>query len=267
MTLEHSVQSLRGSILGHLAAALVTALVILGMPTQGIAQTTVDDFEAREYTDGTNTIPYRLFVPVDYDPKQSYPLVLFLHGAGERGTDNRRQLTGQTAPLVFVQPENQAKYPCFMLAPQCPPGGGWAGGTNPSTWMRLTLEALFAELFWEFNIDYTRMYITGLSMGGYGTWDMCTRYPGLFAAAVPICGGGNVSLADRCVGMAIWAFHSDDDTVVPVQRSREMIAAIFKAGGEPFYTEYTGYGHASWNPAYREPDLIPWMFAQTASGW
>src|SRR5262245_5149353 len=126
----------------QLAFALLLVLLVLGLPSPASAQT-VDDFEARWYSDGTNTIPYRLFVPADYDPKQSYPLVLFLHGAGERGTDNRRQLTGQTAPLVFVRPENQAKYPCFMLAPQCPPGGRWVGGSNPSTWIRLAVEAQF----------------------------------------------------------------------------------------------------------------------------
>ena len=249
------------------AWVLVVPLLALALPSAGFGQTTVDDFEARWYTDGTATLPYRLFVPADYDPKQSYPLVLFLHGAGERGTDNRRQLSVQTAPLVFVQPENQAKYPCFMLAPQCPPGGGWAGGTDPSRWMGLTMEALFYELIWEFNIDLSRLYVTGLSMGGYGTWDVLTRWPGLFAAAVPICGGGNPDLADRCVGAPIWAFHSADDPVVPVVQTRRMIAAIIAAGGEPWYTEYNGYGHASWNPAYREPDLIPWMFAQYGGWW
>src|SRR5262245_24913042 len=214
----------------QLAFALLLVLLVLGLPSPASAQT-VDDFEARWYSDGTNTIPYRLFVPTDYDPKQSYPLVLFLHGAGERGTDNRRQLTGQTAPLVFVRPENQAKYPCFMLAPQCPTTGSWADGDgNPriSTWMALTLEAMFYEIFAEFNIDYNRLYITGLSMGGFGTWDMVTRYPGLFAAAVPICGGGAEWLADQAVGTPIWAFHSSDDPVVPVARTRRMIAAIIK---------------------------------------
>jgi predicted peptidase len=190
--------------------------------------------------------------------------VLFLHGAGERGTDNRLQLTGQTAPLVFVSPESQAQWPCFMLAPQCPPGGGWdhIGSDQPSTWMRLTLEALDG-LQQEFSIDPGRLYITGLSMGGFGTWDAITRYPGYFAAAVPIAGGGDPSVADRAADTPIWAFHGAADMTVPVQRTRAMIAAVIAAGGDPLYTEYAGVGHVgSWNLAYAEPDLLPWLFSK-----
>jgi predicted peptidase len=244
------------------AIVLPLMMVILAIPSGARGQT-VDDFEARSYTDGTFTIPYRLFVPADYDPEQSYPLVLFLHGAGERGTDNRLQLTGQTAPLVFVRPENQAQWPCFMLAPQCPPGGNWANlvQEQPATPMRLALESI-TDLMNEFNIDPDRLYITGLSMGGFGTWDTITRYPGLFAAAVPIAGGGDVSLAYRCAQTPIWAFHGDADRTVPVERTREMIAAVIAAGGNPLYTEYPGAGHVdSWNLAYAEPDLLPWLFA------
>lgn len=249
------------SLPGILLLVLTLPLV---MPSASRAQT-VDDFEARSYTDGANTLPYRLWVPRDYDPEQAYPVVLFLHGAGERGNDNRRQLSVQTAPLVFVRPQHQAQWPCFMIAPQCPTGGGWTNGDgapNPSTWLRLTIEAL-GELFGEFNLDPTRLYITGLSMGGYGTWDAITRWPGLFAAAIPICGGGADWLAKRCAKTPVWAFHSDDDPVVPVERTRQMIAAILRARGTPLYTEYTGYGHFSWNPAYAEPNLLPWMFAQS----
>jgi predicted peptidase len=252
---------LHGSLL-RWAVQPILVLAALSVPSAALGQT-VDDFEARTYTDGTNTLPYRLFVPEDYDPGAAYPLVLFLHGAGERGTDNRRQLTGQTAPLVFVHPENQERWPCFMLAPQCPPGGFWdnIGREEPSTWMRLTLEAI-AELGQEFSIHPGRVYITGLSMGGFGTWDVITRYPGLFAAAVPICGGGDVRLAARCAGTPIWAFHGAADPVVPVQRTREMIAAVIAARGNPLYTEYPGVGHNSWDRAYAEPDLLPWLFAQ-----
>jgi predicted esterase len=242
----------------------LAALLLLWLPARSQAQT-VDDFEARTYTDGTSTIPYRLFVPRTYDPKTAYPLVLFLHGAGERGTDNRRQLTGQTAPLVFVRPEHQERWPCFMMAPQCPLGGSWdaIGRPDPSTWMRLTLEAI-DTLFQEFSIDYGRIYITGLSMGGYGTWDVIGRYPGLFAAAVPMCGGGDTRLADRIANTPIWNFHGALDGTVPVQRSREMIAAVRAVDGDPIYTEYPDLGHNCWDRAYREPDLLPWVFSQ---GW
>lgn len=225
----------------------------------------VDDFEDRHYTDGTYTLPYRLFVPQNYDPAQAYPLVLFLHGAGERGTDNRQQLTGQTAQLIFVNPYNQTVWPCFMMAPQCPPDKAWQADFSsdiPSTWLRLTIEVI-DELQQEFHIDPGRLYVTGLSMGGFGSWDAITRYPGKFAAAVPIAGGGAVRLADQCAQTPIWDFHSDDDPIVPVMLSRTMIAAVRAAGGDPIYTEYTGYGHSEWNAAYAEPDLLLWLFSQS----
>jgi predicted peptidase len=236
--------------------------VILVLPQRGLGQT-VDDFEQGSYSDGTNTIPYRLFIPVDYDPSQSYPLVLFLHGAGERGTDNRRQLSVQTAPLVFVRPENQAQWPCFMLAPQCPQNGVWdnIGHEDPSLWMALTLAAI-DDLTNSYSIDTSHLYITGLSMGGFGTWDTITRFPGLFAAAVPIAGGGDPSLAYRCAQTPIWDFHGGADHTVPPRFSREMIAAVIAAGGEPGYTEYPGIDHVgSWNLAYAEPYLLPWLFS------
>jgi len=243
-------------------ALVAFAAFVLAVPSRAQAQS-VDDFEDRSYSDGTYTLPYRLFVPTDYDPSQSYPIVLFLHGSGERGTDNRLQLTGQTAPLVFVRPENQAQWPSFMIAPQCPPGGGWDhfGSEEPSTWMRLTLEVLDG-LQQEFSIDPSRLYITGLSMGGFGTWDAITRYPGYFAGAVPIAGGGDTSVAYRAADTPIWAFHGGADTTVPPQLERAMIAAVMDAGGDPLYTEYPGVGHVgSWNMAYAEPDLLPWLYS------
>ncbi len=238
------------------------ALLLLGLVPRVSAQT-VDDFEARTYTHGGFTLPYRLWVPADYDPNQAYPLVLFLHGSGERGTDNRLQLTGQTAELVFVRPENQAQWPCFMMAPQCPLNDSWSNidGPYPTKPMHRTLKVI-AQLMNEFNIDPNRLYITGLSMGGFGTWDTITRYPGLFAAAVPIASGCDPNLAPLCVNTPIWAFHGAADTTVPVQEDRNMIAAIIAAGGDPMYTEYPGAGHVqSWNLAYAEPDLLPWLFS------
>ena len=246
----------------RLASWPFLTVLILALPSRVAAQP-VDDFQDRSYSDGTNSIPYRLFVPTDYDPEQSYPLVLFLHGAGERGSDNRLQLTGQTAPLVFVRPENQAQWPCFMMAPQCPLNNSWSniGGDQPTIPMFVTLEAIGA-LMDEFNIDPSHLYITGLSMGGFGTWDMITRYPGLFAAAVPIASGCDPSLAYLCVDMPIWCFHGAADTIVPVEYDRRMIAAIIDAGGSPMYTEYPDAGHVqSWNLAYAEPDLLPWIFS------
>lgn len=127
--------------------------------------------------------------------------------------------------------------------------------------MKLVLE-LIASLQKEYRIDPKRLYITGLSMGGYGTWDVLARYPDLFAAAVPICGGGDESTAARIAKIPIWAFHGALDTAVKVERSRNLIAALEKAGGKPLYTEYPDEAHASGVPAYRAPVMMEWLFAQ-----
>jgi poly(3-hydroxybutyrate) depolymerase len=136
-----------------------------------------------------------------------------------------------------------------------------AAAKDPSTPMRLTLEAM-AQLRKEFNLDDQRLYITGLSMGGYGTWDAIARNPKLFAAAVPVCGGADEATAPIIKDIPIWCFHGGADPVVPTDRSRNMIKALKEAGGDPKYTEYPGVGHNSWDKAYSEPDLPKWLFEQ-----
>ena len=132
---------------------------------------------------------------------------------------------------------------------------------QPSAWLQMTL-AVLEQTQKQYSIDADRVYVTGLSMGGYATWDLITRFPGKFAAAVPVCGGGDEKQASKIAMLPIWAFHGDSDTVVKTLRSRTMIQAIKDAGGSPKYTEYAGVGHNSWDKAYAEPDLLPWMFAQ-----
>ncbi len=378
------------------------------------------DFEARQYKDADgNVLLYRLYKPKDYDPAKKFPLILFLHGAGERGNNNTAQVRDA---LHWAREQVQKDNPCFILAPQCPAvrqafalygtrkdfdqtyadyessagkwktykialaklptgaksylslvnagdrgaaaaapssefrnikiyeegspaaapldmrkldfarrqGSGklklsedgttinfegdlrakapfeytvapksflefefrsgaqglshaialdsddffdyrWANmdwsakkgsaGRNPSTPMRLTLEVL-DQLRTEYNLDDQRLYITGLSMGGYGTWDVIARYPKLFAAAVPVCGGGDEALASKMKDIPIWCFHGGADPTVPPDRSRNMIKAIKEAGGDPKYTEYPGVGHNSWDKAYSEPELPKWLFSQ-----
>jgi lysophospholipase L1-like esterase/poly(3-hydroxybutyrate) depolymerase len=230
-----------------------------------------DDYAPRIFTNASGqTIPYRLLTPKDYDSSKKYPLVFFFHGAGERGTDNKAQLVHGTS--LFAQADKREKFPCFVLAPQCPNNQQWVDmpwGTDsgvrpaqPSASMRLALEALDAVLK-EFSVDASRLYVTGLSMGGYATWDCMTRFPDRFAAGVPICGGGDEKTVTAMVAkVPVWAFHSDDDGVVKVKRTRNMIKAMRDAGGQPKYFEYFGLGHFSWGKAYGEPELLPWMFAQ-----
>lgn len=221
-----------------------------------------NEFLAGGYTESDTGLhlPYRLFVPLGYDPSHNYPLVLFLHGAGERGVDNELQVNSNINHLLTHV--KMQEYSSFLLAPQTPPNTNWASwGETPSDSIRMTLSVI-NQLENEFSIDPNRLYITGLSLGGAGTWNTIRHYRGRFAAAVPICGVTDVSQAPLLVNQAIWAFHGDSDTTISVEFSREMIAALRAAGGDPLYTEYRGVGHASWNWAYNEPLLYEWMFNQ-----
>lgn len=208
---------------------------------------------------------YLLFVPKDYDKQKKYPLVLWLHGGGSVGDDLQLLLRygDKHGVLYFARSDNQSKYPSFIVAPQCPQNRSWSDrdSEQPTTEMRLVLEIL-ANVQANYSIDSRRLYVTGISLGGYGTWDIIGRRPEMFAAAVPICGGGNTFKAPLMVKTAIWAFHGDQDEVVNVSESRRMITTIRNAGGEPKYTEYQGLGHNSWERAFTEQDLLPWIFAQ-----
>lgn len=229
-----------------------------------------DDFEARTLTTEQGAkLPYRLLKPQIYEKGKQYPLVLFLHGAGERGEDNQAQLRHGTA--AFLKPEARGKFPCFVVAPQCPKDKKWVemdwggeSGTapeNPGPVQPLVLAVLDA-LGREFQIDADRVYVTGLSMGGYGTWDLITRFPGRWAAAVPVCGGGDKTKAAAAKPVPVWAFHGLADTAVLPVRTRDMVAGLKAAGGTVTHTEYPGVGHDSWTCAYSEPNLLPWLFAQ-----
>ncbi|HEY7116931.1 MAG TPA: prolyl oligopeptidase family serine peptidase [Tepidisphaeraceae bacterium] len=398
---------------------LVSVLLLTFVTTARAAQ--LSDFEPRQYKDADgNVLLYRLYKPKNYDASKAYPLILFLHGAGERGDNNAAQVRDA---LHWAKDSVQNEHPCFILAPQCPavrpmfqvygtakglnadyndyaqsgagqwkhykielaklPTGAkhylsftnaaaakatappvgefrnltiyeasvphdqghidlrkldfskrmgkgtlavsddgttltltgdlrakaafeytvtphsvlefdfrssaqglthaialdtddffdyrwanmdWAAkkgsmGKEPSTPMRLALEVL-DQLRKEFKLDDKRLYITGLSMGGYGTWDVIARHPTLFAAAVPVCGGADESTAPTIKDIPIWCFHGGADPTVPTARSRNMIKALEAAGGQPKYTEYPGVGHNSWDKAYSEPELPKWLFAQ-----
>jgi predicted peptidase len=218
------------------------------------------------------TLPYRVFVPKDYDAKKKYPLILFLHGAGERGDDNERQLI-HAQVLRFVSDEVAAKHPCFLVAPQCPTGGWWAdrprgakkpppeGSAKSTGAPKLTL-ALLDSLQKEYSIDPERRYVTGLSMGGFGSFGLCLARPDYFAAAVPICGGTDPSRAKEMAKVAFWVFHGGADPVVKPDQSRDAVKALKEAGATVKYTEYPGVGHDSWSKAYKEPELVDWLFAQ-----
>jgi len=247
--------------------------VVVGWLWGGTGLRAQAELEKRTYTDAAGKVlRYRLLRPENYDARKSYPLVLFLHGAGERGDDNEKQLVHGVPQ--FASAANRQKYPCFLVAPQCPDRLRWVevdwGAAAhkqpdaPSEPMRLTIELLQA-LPKEFSIDPRRIYVTGLSMGGFGTWDICARRPDLFAAAVPVCGGADEATAEKIARIPQWIFHGEQDGVVKVSRSRNMVEALKKAGGNPKYSELPKVGHDAWTPAYANPELFAWLFAQTRS--
>jgi predicted peptidase len=197
---------------------------------------------------------YVLFVPHDYRRDKAYPLVLFLHGLGESGSDGRRQAAVGLGPAIKRQ---EKSFEFLTIFPQ----------SRHRTWRpdsedgRRALD-IMAEVRKEYRIDPARVYLTGLSMGGYGTWGIAIRYPDRWAAIVPICGGGDPKQVDRIKDVPCWCFHGGADKTVPVARSREMIDALKAAGGHPLYTEYPGVGHKSWDQAYATPELYTWLLAQ-----
>ena len=236
------------------------------LPRRLLAGADNEVFVAEMYRNARNqTMPNRLFVPPGYDKRKQYPLVLWLCGSAGRGTNNLNQISigNVIGSHVWTTPENQAKHPCFVVAPQCPDNEAWSeGGAKPAAPLLLALEIL-SDLQRKFRIDPLRLYVAGQSMGGFGTWSVISAHPEMFAAAIPLCGGGDETQAAKLGRIPIWAFHGAKDESVNVERSRHMIAAIRKAGGQPKYTEYPDEGHAVWTKAFNEPDLLPWVFSQT----
>jgi predicted peptidase len=228
------------------------------------------NFEARSYK-GDWRMPYRLFRP---RTNKKVPLVMYLHGSGGLGDDNLKQLgLGNTfGTRVWLLPKNQDRNPCYVVVPQT--DRGWArydlsqqsDGAKMLPGLgdgaRVALD-IVAALCREFHIDEHRIYVTGQSMGGAGTWHMTAQRPKLFAAAVACCGSPTLEDATQSIATPLWNFHGDGDPSVPVTTSRDRIAGLRKAGGHPLYTEYAGVGHNVWEWAYTEPALIKWMFSQT----
>jgi predicted peptidase len=225
-------------------------------------------FEKHQYQSKTGVVlPYRLALPIDAGAA-SYPLVIFLHGAGERGSDNEQQL--RLGTFRFVREQDRYAYPCYVFAPQCPLEDRWVEAVwdLPAHRMASTPRPAFQAMIaaWQhlltiYPIDPNRIYVVGISMGGFGTWELIQRYANRIAAAIPLCSGGDESLASRLVSIPIWAFHGDLDETVSVARSRNMIRAIQKNGGKPRYTEYPGVYHNCWDLVFDEPTLLSWLFA------
>jgi len=239
-------------------------------------------FEKRIYLDAAgDTLNYQILYPKNYNKNKKYPLVLFLHGAGERGYDNEKQLTHGSK--LFLDKNNRKKYPAIVVFPQCKPAPDyWAhmvlnakeGGNDrdfpvmdePKPSLKRVME-LLAKLEKEEAVDQNRLYLMGLSMGGMGTFELLSRLPNKFAVAVPICGGGNVTQVDKYTKTTnLWVFHGEKDDVVLPEESRAMYAALQTAGAKIQYTEYEGVKHNSWDNVFAEKGLLKWMFKKRMRG-
>lgn len=242
---------------------------------QALAQP-ASPYSEEAFGEGEQQLLYRKLLPQNFDPQESYPLVLFLHGAGERGSDNTRQLThGST---LFTNPLSRDAFPAVVLMPQCPEDDYWAqvaidrssypiglefhyekGPTPSMQKVMALLEQYLAEPY----TDPSRVYVVGLSMGGMGTFEILSRMPDTFAAAVPICGGGDpASVAAYAGKTALWIFHGGADQVVGPEHSLKMYQALFEAGERPGFTMYPKVNHNSWDYAFAEAELLPWLFSQ-----
>lgn len=231
-----------------------------------------DYFEKREFK-GKNTItlPYRILYPENYNPSEKYPLLVFLHGVGERGNDNEKQLANGAGFLLQCRME----YPAIVIVPQCPEGDYWANVKRPAdgsfvfsedkqpTKAMEALCGLVKEMQSLKSVDKKHIYVGGLSMGGMGTFDILWRMPKTFAAAFPICGGGNPARVGKYAKTtSLWIFHGAKDDVVPVDNSRIMYNALKNAGADVYYTEYPDDKHNSWDSVFKEEQLLRWLFSR-----
>ena len=218
-------------------------------------------------------LPYQVYIPANYSEKEPWPVILFLHGSGERGLDGLRQTIVGLAPAIRADP---ARFPAIVVLPQAPPDSSWTG--RPARAAMAALDAVTKE----YRTDADRVYLTGLSMGGHGVWYLAYRHPERFAAVAPVCGWVSKlpqfpqrahvvppndgppfeSLARKLKSVPIWIFHGELDTAVPVNESRQAADALKAAAANVRYTEFLGTNHNSWDPTYASVEFTNWLFAQ-----
>ena len=231
-------------------------------------------YEKHWHIRGADTLPYRLLMPKNFDPETRYPLVLFLHGAGERGSDNELQLVH--GAKLFLRDDVRDNFPAIIVFPQCPRNSYWSNVEikqkegkrefdfkatgDPSAAMAMVQDLAYTILK-KYPVNRAQVYVMGLSMGGMGTFEIVRRNPDLFAAAVPICGGGAPSTAQQLRKVGWWVFHGAKDDVVPLKLSEEMVEALREVKAQVKFTVYPDANHNSWDPAFAEPELLEWLFS------
>jgi predicted peptidase len=256
----------------HNINLLLMTAICFALP--GCSASQAAAYQDRTVETGGKTYQYKVYVPADWTKDKKWPVILFLHGAGERGDDNTAQTRVGLGPALV----RQAGLSAIVVLPQCSRGRWW-----PETDMQdLALAALNRSIA-EFNGDPERIYLTGISMGGYGTWAIARKNPEKFAALAPVCGGvrpppgipvlsDSVSESDPYLAVAqkvaktpVWVFHGDEDRTVPVSESRKIVEALKSIGGNVRYSEYAGVAHNSWDRAYGEPEFFLWLLSQHRS--
>lgn len=255
--------------------SIIPLLLFLTMGISSFGQD-LSAYKKEQYSAGGAVLPYRILLPKDFDVDKEYPLLLFLHGSGERGNDNEKQLIhGGT---LFLQDSIRNNYPAIVVFPQCAENSSWAkldvqqGQGNrrfvffekaEPTQDMLLLEGLITDLKKNFSIKKDQMYVGGLSMGGMGTFELVNRNPGMFAAAFPICGGANPKIAKRLKRVDWWVFHGGADAVVPPEYSTDMVQELKAKRAKVKYSLYPAVKHNSWDNAFREPELLTWLFSKS----
>lgn len=253
----------------------ILIVILLSSISLTCAQEMKTGFLQREIKSNGQIYCYQVFVPQEFTRTKKWPVILFLHGAGERGTDCESQTQVGIGPAIR---RHLAEFAALVVMPQCRPDSVWIGAMEEQA-----LAALDQTLA-EFNGDPQRVYLTGLSMGGYGTWYLASRHPGRFAALAPVCGGiipppgrlfplhalklvpsdqPHASIARKIGKTPVWIFHGEADPVIPVAESREMNAVLQALGGSVRYTEFPGVGHNAWDEAYADKEFWSWLFSQT----
>lgn len=231
-------------------------------------------FSKEQFVKGGDTLQYRMLLPENFDEKKQYPVLFFLHGAGERGTNNEAQLIHGSK--LFLNPENRKNFPAIIIFPQCPQDDYWANviigdgkklerfsfqkGGKPRKSMELLI-ALVAKIKSEKFSDKDRFYVGGLSMGAMGTYEILRRKPNVFASAFAICGGDHVENVKKYKHVPLWIFHGAKDSVVPIQKSEIVVNELKRLNSDVKFRVYPDANHNSWDPAFAEPDFLSWIFS------
>lgn len=255
---------------------ILTIAILLLISTISIKAQDLKKYDKGSYIKGKDSISYRILFPENFNPEKKYPILFFLHGKGETGNDNEKQLTNGGS--LFLKDSFRKQFPSIVVFPQCADNSYWANvdivesdgkrtfnfqkGGKPTKDMR-ALVGMVENFMEKPFVDRNQVYVGGLSMGGMGTFEILRRKPKLFAAAFAICGGDNVANVQKYKDVPLWIFHGEKDDVVPVNYSVIVSNQLKVLGKEGKLTLYPNAGHNSWDSAFAEPKLLPWLFSNT----